>query len=213
MSARSHRSYGVTLTHIGHSGFVSLSTAIVRLYTAANCSASTRIRTWPAASGFGGALRLHASDVTFAINLRPVSPAPAPAVLVGPSSVRVMTRASMYESSPHARRHTRRVKERQRARASAARGRVERPVRSVEVRVARLDAVGAPRPRHHPRLAVPPLTRHPVGVACEGASRDTDGAMVPCCARWQQPSSQRPGWTPRRLGWTWLWACPDCTRT
>src|SRR3954470_18290353 len=42
---------------------------------------------------------------------------------------------------------------------------------------------------------------------------DTDGTMVRFCARWLEPSSQTPGWTPRRLGHTWVWSCPDCSRT
>ena len=37
-------------------------------------------------------------------------------------------------------------------------------------------------------------------VGWEGASRAIrTERWCPCCARWQQPSSQRPGWTPGRL--------------
>jgi len=51
-------------------------------------------------------------------------------------------------------------------------------------------------------------------VGWEGESRAIRSERwCPCCARWHEPSSQRPGWTPRRLGHTWIWSCADCSRT
>jgi hypothetical protein len=51
-------------------------------------------------------------------------------------------------------------------------------------------------------------------VGWEGASRAirTERWCL-FCARWHEPSSRHPGWTPRRLGRTWIWTCPDCSRT